>query len=475
MAQKRPEPGFEDGYFVPPAPMPRKLKVADYKFWHGFQSVFTAVRNPLETFSDIQYHHLVSQYSLMGSYFTMVSDPATIKHIMIDNRQNYRMSEIRQRILRPIIGDGLIAAEGATWQHARRIMSPMFTPRNVSTFGASIKKATLSELPLLFDDAANTGAAEPVASKLSALTYQVLSETLFSGGIEGGKEKILEDVATALTYMGRPDPMDIMGAPDWVPRLTTLRGLGAVKRLRKRIRAICEKRQTQYEAGERLPDDFLSRLLLAEDDNAPAFDTQQIEDHMISFIGAGHETTARGLAWLLYLLSNDRQAREKLEAEIDELDIESVPPESWVDQLPWTKACFEETMRLYPPAPFIARSPIEDDEFGLLYIPERTFLFINAWILHRHEKLWERPNAFDPTRFLGEARRKIDRFQYLPFGAGERVCIGQRFAMQEALILIVLLLRKYRFDYAGDQPPWPKLRITVQPDNDMPMRVSRRN
>jgi len=145
-------------------------------------------------------------------------------------------------------------------------------------------------------------------------------------------------------------------------------------------------------------------------------------------------------------------------------------------------ACFEETMRLFPPAPFIAREAIEEDVFGDVTIPAKSVLFLNTWQLHRHKTLWEKPDAFMPERFMDEARDKIDRFQYLPFGVGERVCIGQRFgvcigqrfAMQEAAILIALLARNYRFDYAGVEVPWPKLRITIQPENNMPMRVTKR-
>ena len=204
------------------------------------------------------------------------------------------------------------------------------------------------------------------------------------------------------------------------------------------------------------------------------FTATQIEDHIISFIGAGHETTARALCWLVYLLSQDTKRRERLEAEVDALDIDTIPCEEWADHLPFTIACFEETMRLFPPAPFISREAIKDDKVDGYEVAADGVVLINTWQLHRHIQYWDNPSAFIPERFLLENRDKIGRFQYLPFGVGERVCIGQRFALQEAGILIALLLRRYRFDYAGDVPPWPKMRITVQTDNDMPMRVTRR-
>lgn len=474
MAKKRPEAYFKDGYFVPPVPIPPNIPVADFKLRHGLKFLFIAVKNPLESFSEIQYRLPVFQYMMTGSYFTNLADPGAIKHCLVDNRNNYRMSSIRQRIVKPILGDGLVSAEGEEWSHARRVMTPMFTPRNVSTFAEAMTTTGAADIETLFGEAAQNSAPVKLAPLLSTLTYNVLSDTLFSGEIEKNKTDILQDVATTLQYMGRPDPFDLMEAPEWLPRLTTLRGLRAVRRVRKAIRDIAKQRSDKRDTGETLPDDFLSRLLLAEDDGKAAFTPKQIEDHLITFIGAGHETTARALVWMLYLLSNDTDSRDRLEAEIDTLDIAVIPPEDWVDHLPWTKACFEETMRLYPPVPILAREAIKDDQYGLAHIPERTYLLIVTWILHRHKKLWDRPDAFDPSRFLGEARGDIDRFQYLPFGAGERVCIGQRFAMQEAMILIVLLLRNFRFDYRSDTPPWPVMRITVQPENDMPMKVTRR-
>jgi len=240
------------------------------------------------------------------------------------------------------------------------------------------------------------------------------------------------------------------------------------------IGELSQDRKRRRDAGETLPDDFLSRLLLVGDKDTAPFSDVDIEDHLLAFIGAGHETTARALSWLFYLLSNDTKSRDRLEAEVDRLDIDNIPPEQWGEQLPFTLACFEETMRLFPPAPFIVREAIKEDNYQDVTIPAKSVIFLNTWQLHRHKLLWDKPEAFIAERFLGVGRDKVGRFQYLPFGVGERVCIGQRFALQEAIILITLLIRNYRFDYMGDEVPWPKLRITVQPENDMPMRVTKR-
>ncbi len=466
----RPDPYVEDGFFIPSVPIPDPKKTDEYRWYHAFSAMRTIARNPLESFNEEQYEAPISQYELFGTPFSVINDPNLIKHCFVDNRGNYKFSEIRQRVLRAVIGDGLISAEGEKWTHARRAMSPMFTPRNVKTFAQVMKTTTEREMPNFLE---KDGIIE-IANPMAALTYLVLSDTLFSGEIQREQHQVLKDVSTALTYVGRPDPLDMLKAPHWMPRLTRLRGLKAVKNLRGMIRELTEDRKKRLQNGEDLPDDFLSRLLLVGDADTAPFSDRDIEDHVLAFIGAGHETTARALSWLFYLLSNDDQSLARLEAEVDALDMDATPPETWGEHLPFTLACFEETMRLFPPAPFIAREAINEDTKNGITIPPRSVLFLNTWQLHRHKTLWDKPDAFMPDRFLGQAREAIGRFQYLPFGVGERVCIGQRFALQEAVILIALLARHYRFEYAGEGVPWPKLRITIQPENGMPMRVRRR-
>ena len=461
---------FEDGHFVPSVPIPDRRKTEDYRWYHAISAIKTIANNPLESFNEEQFENPVTQYRLLFGEFSVINDPSLIKHCFVDNRDNYKFSAIRQRILRAVIGDGLITAEGEKWTHARRAMSPMFTPRNVKNFAQVMKSTAEREMPQLLEKNGPVEIAQPMA----ALTYLVLSDTLFSGEIEREQQEILNNVSTALTYVGRPDPLDLLNAPEWLPRLSRLRGLKAVKQLRQMIGELTQSRKARRDAGEALPDDFLTRLLNVGDKDIAPFSDIDIEDHLLAFIGAGHETTARALSWLFYLLSNDTISRERLEAEVDSLDIDNISPESWGDYLPFTLACFEETMRLFPPAPFIVREAINEDKKGDITIPAKSVLFLNTWQLHRHKTLWDTPEAFIPDRFLGKPRDKIDRFQYLPFGVGQRVCIGQRFAMQEAAILIALLARNYRFDYAGGDVPWPKLRITIQPENGMPMRVSKR-
>ena len=166
--------------------------------------------------------------------------------------------------------------------------------------------------------------------------------------------------------------------------------------------------------------------------------------------------------------------RERIEAEIDRVVADQPDPVKWLDAMPFTRAAFEEAMRLYPPAPSINREPIEDDTYQGFLLPKGAQVLVMPWTVHRHRKLWDQPDAFMPERFHPGNRDKIDRYQYLPFGAGPRVCIGASFAMQEAVIALGVLLSRFRFDTIEATKPWPVQKLTTQPQGGLPMRVTRR-
>jgi cytochrome P450 len=233
------------------------------------------------------------------------------------------------------------------------------------------------------------------------------------------------------------------------------------------------QRERKMKRGEEVPQDFLTLLLRQEQDGG--LTREEVKDNIITFIGAGHETTARALGWTLFCLAHSPAELEIVEAEIDELmEGAAAAPEDWLGRLPKTRAAFEEAMRLYPPAPSINRAAIADDRYGDLKIDAGVTVLIMPWTLHRHRRLWERPEAFMPQRFWPENRERIDRFQYLPFGAGPRVCIGSGFALQEAVIALAVLLHRFRFSCTPECNPWPVQKLTTQPEGGLPMTVTAR-
>ena len=464
MMDARPEP------FEPPAPIPRTIPPS------RLEIIKVMFRNPLELWGRPSYTLPWLQVKFFGQLTTICHDPSLIKHVLVDNAQNYAMQPIRQLVLRPILRDGLLTAEGDVWKRSRKAMAPVFTPRHARGFAGQMLKVS-EAFAERYAEPAKNGAEVNVATGMTELTYEILAETLFSGEIATGTEGFAERVDSLLHNMGRIDPLDLLLAPAWIPRVTRIPGRKALKAFRQIVADTMQARKAKMDAGETVPGDFLTLLLKVEGPDGLTRD--EIEDNILTFIGAGHETTARALAWTLYCIAETPQFRVLMEGEIDRVLVDGADPVDWLDLMPHVRAAFEEAMRLYPPAPSINRAPIEDDTWTAangtkLTLPKGESVLVMPWTLHRHELYWDRPRHFMPERFLPENREKIHRFQYLPFGAGPRVCIGATFALQEAVIALAVLMKRYRFDVTKNTNPWPVQRLTTQPLNGIVLRVSAR-
>lgn len=449
--------------FVPPAPSPREKPVG------RLELIRVIYRNPLELWGKPSYNEPWVEVDWMGQHTIIANDPGLIRHVLVDNARNYRMAAVRQRILRPILRDGLLTAEGEVWKRSRKAMAPVFTPRHIHGFA----EAMLERSEAFAERYETPGIVTDVARDMTLLTYDILAATLFSGEIAGEPGQFAREIDNLFETMGRVDPLDLLGAPDWLPRFTQIRGRRSLAFFRKIVADTVAMRKARMEKGDHVPNDFLTLLLKTE--GPDGLSRAEIEDNIITFIGAGHETTARALGWTLYLLAEAPWERDIIEAEIDAFMRNGpVPPHEWLDNLPLTRAAFEEAMRLYPPAPSINREAVEDDRYRDLKIGKGSTVLAMPWTIHRHRLHWENPDAFIPARFHPENRGQIDRFQYLPFGAGPRVCIGASFALQEAVIALAVLLFRYRFDTVSQTRPWPVQKLTTQPEGGLPMKATPR-
>lgn len=458
--------------FVPPAPIPRTT----------IPSIFEVIRatlsNPLEVWGQPSYTLPWIKTKFLNERILIANDPDLVHYVLVENAKNYRMATVRQLILRPILRDGLLTAEGTVWKRSRKSVAPVFAPRHAKGFADLMHKRAVQYAEKYAPIASSDGLVD-VSVDMTEMTYEILAETLFSNDIVSQSDDLSTDVDRLLHTMGRVDPLDLIKAPWWVPRFRRMLGIPVMRKFRKIVSDTADKRRKMMNDSEKgAPEDFLTLLLRQE---APdGLKRSEIEDNIITFIGAGHETTARALGWALYCVANSEKHRELMEEEADKVHENNVDPVDWLDQMPWTRAVFEETMRLYPPAPSINRAPLKDDKWTspdgeVVTIEKDTTVLVMPWTLHRHEKLWDNPRAFRPERFLAENKAKLHRFQYLPFGAGPRVCIGATFALQEAIIALGVLLRRYRFDVTDQTDPWPVQKLTVQPQGGLPMIVTARD
>ncbi|MDB5643528.1 MAG: Cytochrome, partial [Hyphomicrobiales bacterium] len=286
----------------------------------------------------------------------------------------------------------------------------------------------------------------------------------------------IDAVTAYFETAGRIDPLDLLGLPDWLPRFGRRRAAPALAFFGEAVDAIIAKSRAAMGAIETVDDtraDLLTLLLSAADpDTGARLSEHEVRANILTFIGAGHETTANALTWTCYLLSQSPHWRERAEAEVDELLREGASPGP--EDLPVVRAVLEEALRLYPPAASLTREAIRADTIGGVRVAPGTRIVVSPWLVHRHKRLWTDAGLFDPARFLPGARESIDRFAYLPFGAGPRICIGMGFAMQEAVILMAHVLKNFRLDPAPGHVVEPVQRVTLRPKGGMPMILRKR-
>jgi cytochrome P450 len=418
-------------------------------------------RNPVASLGEGAFRLPYVHRRILGYDYYGVSDPEGIRRVLLDNQPNYVRPSFLPRLL-PLLQHGLFGADGASWKSQRRLMAPVFTPGAVADF-----------LPL-FARAAREAVADwrpgviDVAKTATSVTFHVISEALFSGehGLSGDEAAHL--VAIALADAGRPKPTTLMGL-SWADRFL---GPGPKTQgvMRERISAFIARRQ----ADSAPPPDFITRLIEAFSAEHGREEAHRLVlSNAITFLVAGHDTTANALKWTLYLLSEQPEVQDRA-AEEARAALLAGEPAAALEKLPYLRQVLDESLRLYPPAPRLERQAAEDDQLGPIAIRKGDLVAIWPWLVHRHRTLWEDPDVFDPERFAPEARAAQHRFQYIPFGAGPRVCIGAQFATAEALLVLAEWLARYRFAPVPGHRVEVASDITLKPKGGLPLIVSRR-
>ncbi|HKS61348.1 MAG TPA: cytochrome P450 [Xanthobacteraceae bacterium] len=445
----------------PPAPVPPPGALGPIALYRALRrNAITAWR--AEAYED---SYVVGRNRLGG--FVLLNDPDLIRHVLIDNAANYPKDDLQLEKLTPAVGRGLLTAEEESWRLQRRTVAPLFQPAGVASYLAAMA-ISVNEMLARWDREA--GATVDVAREMTALTYDIISRTVFSNEIETSPDVMGAAITTYFEALGRIDLWDVLPLPRWLPRPAFIKAKPAQKIFRDEVLRLFERRRARIAAGESVPDDLVTRLIGARDPEtgAPLSDAV-VHDNLVTFIGAGHETTANALTWTLFLLSQFPDADARVAAEATD-----APDAEALAQLTDTRMILEEAMRLYPPVPFMSRQARSRDQIGEVTVGAGTRIIIAPWVLHRHRKLWPDADMFMPERFAPENRGRIPRFAYLPFGAGPRICVGMTFAMQEALLALTMIARRFRLTLAEGAEVMPFARMTLRPLKGLPMRVERR-
>ena len=450
----------------PPAPVPRAGALGPIGLYRALR------RNGVEAWrADAFEEPYIADRNQLGG-FVLLNDPELIRYVLIDNAANYPKDELQLEKLTPAVGRGLLTAEGEAWRLQRRTVAPLFQPQQVAAYLAPMA-ASIDAMLARWATHAQSGAPLDVAREMTALTYDIISRTVFSHEIETPPDVMGEAITTYFEALGRIDLWDVLPLPRWLPRPAFIRARPAQKIFRDEVLRLFERRRGRIAAGEAVPDDLVTRLIKARDpESGAALDDAVVHDNLVTFIGAGHETTANALSWTLFLMSEFPEADARVAREGARFP--DAPGAEAIAQLTDTRMILDEAMRLYPPVPFMSRAAAARDMIGDVAVVPGTRIIIAPWVLHRHRKLWSEPEMFVPERFAPARRNAIPRFAYLPFGAGARICVGMTFALNEALLALAMIARRFRLTLTDGAQVMPFARMTLRPLNGLPMRVEKR-
>jgi len=429
----------------------------------------SAVANPMNVWPPEIYHTPIVAVRMLGSLRYFVADPALIQIALVDNADKLHKSVPMRRALEPALGQGILTAEDERWRTQRRAAAPVFRPAHVNSFlPAMITAARATRDRWL---AKPPGAAIEAGHEMMGVTFDIILQTMLSGRgdidaarVERAMADFLESTSWIVVYAA-------LGLPEWAPypgRARSARGSAYLRRM------VASRLAQRRASGER-HDDLLSLMLdSADPETGTGLTDDEVIDNLLTFIAAGHETTALALTWTFYLLSQHPQIEARMLAEIAAVTGGAELAAEHVAQLTYVNQVVRESMRIYPPVAALGREAMAPFAVGPHQVHAGDRVVVPIYALHHHTLLWDAPTRFDPERFTPEAIKARHRFAWMPFGAGPRICIGLQFALLEAVAILGTLLPAVHLRAQAGYVPVPKSRITMRPRDGMPMVIERR-
>lgn len=419
----------------------------------------------LASFPAAAYEEESLTQSLFGKRRILLAKPEAIRHVMLENYTNYTRPPASRRTLRPLLGDGVLISEGESWRHQRRTLAPLFAPRVIPMLGEMVLDSALTWVAAL-----ETRVGEPIdlLHEVGHLALEIAGRTMFS--IDTGEDgRILRSHLERFTFgLAQPHTLDFL-LPLWLPSPYDIARRRFHTEMARVVARIMDRRLAQP-PGEHARD-LMELMAAARDPETGAgFSRAQLLDEVTTMLVGGHETTAHGLFWTLYLLASAPEEQERLAAEADQVDLTPARVEQALADLVFTRAVASESLRLYPPGAVINRMALKDDQADGVDIPRGALVVVSPWLSHHHKKFWQEPYAFDPQRFMPDAPQP-QRFTYIPFGAGPRGCMGGGLAMAELALVVAALLRRFRIERADRREPKPISVIVTRPDWPLPFRL----
>jgi len=412
------------------------------------------------------------RYPLGPFRFYLFAHPEAIQHVLVTNHGGYSKDTFQYRLLSEITGDGLLTMDGPAWLARRRLAQPSFHRARIAEF-APIFTRYADRLVTRWEGPAHTGESVDVAADMMHVALQAVTMTLF--GAEVGDQasalwRATLDVLHHLMFRARTFGI----VPPWLPVPRNLRFRRSLAVLDGAIYGTIRDRRRASTTSPPAQD-LLQRLMDAgAGDPAGALSNRQLRDEMITLLIAGHETVASALTWTWHLLAATPDADAALEAELRDVLGERLPTAEDLPRLVYTRAVFEEAMRLFPPAWVITRRALADDEVQGIPLPRGALVVLSPYVTQRHPDFWEEPETFRPDRFLDLEVEDRHRYAYFPFGGGPHLCIGNHFALVEATLIIATVARRYRVEAMPGRRVEVDPGVTLQPRGGLPLLVRHR-
>ncbi len=446
---------------IPPKPTARPDKVSLWRYLRLFRADILSAQ-PARL-----YHAWMAEFRTPFFRSYLVNDPALIARILTERPDDFPKSMRIAEGLRPLLGNSVFVTNGEVWKRQRRIIDPAFEGGRLrDTYPAILAaaRAAVTRMP--------TGPTE-IEEPLSHTAADVIFRTLFSIPIENATAR---QVFHEFKTYQRTQPILNLAAflplPRWVPRFHRPATKRAAGKIRQLITTLTQVRAADIAAGH-APDDLATKIMTTADPlTGQRFQTEEMVDQVAIFFLAGHETSASALSWALYLLATHPEAQAKVAAEAAQFC--ERPDFSMLARLRFTRDCFRETLRLYPPVPMMVRQNTAPEDFRGRPVKPGAQIVLSPWHLHRHDRFWPAPDAFDPDRWHTAENRSHARDAYLPFSAGPRVCTGAGFAMLEGTLLLALLTQAFTFEPIPDRIPIPVAHLTVRAKDGIWLKITKR-
>jgi cytochrome P450 len=444
---------------APPGPPERKGLIDSLGYYYRFfTDPIGTVRARFERYGDLYY----APSNGVGLY--VLRHPDHLYEVLVERAADYGKTHTAFDQLTKFLGFGLLTTDGETWRRQRRMVNPAFAHKRLAGYAAAMSDEARREVARW-----RPGEVRDMSRDMMELTLRVVCRTLFNHDVRGQTDAVAEAMNGFRDHLGRPNFF-----PSWLPAPGQRAADRALEAIDDVILGMIADRRAGRTASPE-PPDLLHMLLTAVDEEGDGgkLGDREIRDQLVTLFLAGHETTSHALTWTLYLLSQNRGAEARVRAEIGEVLGDRAPGYDDLERLPYTRWCFEEAMRLYPPAYTLARRAERETQIGGYTVPKGSEVILWLYMTHHDARWFPDPEAFRPERFSPEEVAARPKLAYLPFGAGARACIGKVFAQIEGQLLLATLLQHHRFTLAPGFEPKIHPRVTLSPKNGMHMRIDR--